>query len=356
MELKAKSICLHQQQSVLSMINHNYRKEPLDKLGIVSAVLTASSWGMVGIFIRLLPSFSVMVVVSARLAVALAGVIIWLLLQNKFLVHLRELRHLRVWILGFIMLGVYASGTFAFQLATVGEVALLAATAPIFVIVSKLLQKKPITANEYWGVSIAFLGVCTVMFSNFTINSNLSLQHIAGDILALLVSILVAIYASYCRSLSKNKKAPSSESIGLSAFILGCLIFLPVTLQSLVSHNDFVYSIDLPEIAAFLSLGLISTALPTICSATAAKRLPSLLTTSISLFEPVLAIVFAFLILQEIPSFWVIPGTILVIVGLVVMGWRNKRQTKRVGSIQELNEILHGQRLAVAKKSRVNLY
>ena len=63
------------------------------------------------------------------------------------------------------MLLVYVFRTLAFQLASVGEIALLAATVPIFVIVFRLIQNKPIAVNEYWGGAIAFVGVCIVIFS-----------------------------------------------------------------------------------------------------------------------------------------------------------------------------------------------
>lgn len=308
------------------MINCNYQTESFNRAGIINAFITASGWALVGIFVKLLANFSVITAITARLVVALVGIVGWLLLQNKLRIHLRKLLQLKVWLLGLAMLLVYVFGTLAFQLASVGEVALLAATAPIFVIVFRLIQNKPISVNEYWGGAIAFIGVCIVILSNVSLDGNISGQRLLGDISALLVSALVAAYTLCFRLLSKNGKAPSSEATALAAFILGCLVFCPIAFKLSVENGslDLIYG---KEIAAFAGLGLISTAIPTLCSATAAKKLPPLIATSISLLEPILAIIFAFIILQEVPSIWAAPGSILVLGGLFWMGIQPKSKS-----------------------------
>ena len=299
-------------------MNHKFlnKLSLLDKTGIVGAILTALGWGMAGVFIKLLPNFSAFSIVSIRLALALVVTIPILLFQNSFFTHVKELRRPKVWILSLIMLACYTFGTIAFQLAPVGEVTLLMATAPIFAILFKFLRREKTSKNEYRGALTAFLGICFILFPTLGLDSVISRQHIFGNFLALLVSILFAIYATWFRSLSQYNIAPSSISIALGTFTLGSLMFFPTTLQLFSAYNG---SINLKYLIALLGLGLISTVIPTISYAIAAKRLPALITTSILLLEPILAIASAFLVLGAVPSVWIIPGTVFVGIGILNM-------------------------------------
>ena len=298
-------------------MNHKFfkRLSLLDRTGIVGAILTALGWGMAGVFIKLLPNFSALSIVSIRLTLALVITILILLFQNSFFTQIKELRHLKVWILSLIMLACYTFGTIAFQIAPVSEVTLLMTTAPVFAILFKFLLREEIKKNEYWGALIAFVGICFVMFPSLNLDS-LSRQHILGNCLALLVSILLAIYAIWFHSLSQHNILLSSISIALGTFILGSLIFFPIALQLFSAYSELV---SIRCLLALLGLGLVSTVIPTISYAIAAKRLPALTTTGILLLEPILAIAFAFLILGTVPSVWIIPGTVFVGIGILNM-------------------------------------
>lgn len=288
----------------------------LDKTGIIAAILTALGWGMAGIFIKLLPSFSVFSIVTIRLVLALIVIIPIILLQNNLFTHIKELRQFKVWILSIIMLGCYTFGTMAFQFAPVGEVTLLMTTAPIFTILFQFLRRKEVSKTKYWGALIAFLGICFIIFPSLNSLNAVSWQRIIGNLLALSVSVLLAIYALWYRALSQYDIAPNSISISLGTFILGISIFLPVTSKSFSAYTSLI---NVRYLVASLGLGLVSTAIPTLGYAIAAKRLPALTTTGILLLEPILAIASAFLILGTIPSIWIIPGTIFVAIGILYM-------------------------------------
>lgn len=287
----------------------------LDKTGIVGAILTALGWGMAGVFVKLLPDFSAFSIVAIRLALALVITIPILLFQNSLFAQIKELRRLKVWLLSLIMLACYTFGTIAFQIAPVGEVTLLMTTAPIFAILYKIWRREKIKKTEYWGMLIAFLGICSITLPSLNIDSTISKQHIFGNCLALLVSILLAVYAIWFRFLSQHDFAPNSTSVALGTFILGSLIFLPITTLQLFLADSRL--LDLKYLIASLGLGLVSTVIPTLGYAIAAKRLPPITTTSILLLEPILAIAFAFLILGVVPSVWIIPGIVFVGIGIL---------------------------------------
>ena len=301
-------------------MNHKFLEKLslLNKTGIIGAILTALGWGMAGVFIKLLPSFSAFSIVAIRLAFALIVIIPILLFQNSFFTQIKELRRLKVWILSLIMLACYTFGTIAFQIAPVGEVTLLMTTAPIFAILYKIWRREKIRKTEYWGVSIAFLGICFIIFPSLNLDSVISKQHIFGNFLALLVSILLAIYSLWFRSLSQYNLAPNSISIALGTFIIGSLMFLPTTLQLFSAYSGLI---SIKYLMASLGLGLVSTVIPTLCYAIAAKRLSPVTTTSVLLLEPILAVAFAFLILGAVPSVWIIPGTVFVGIGMLCMAF-----------------------------------
>jgi drug/metabolite transporter (DMT)-like permease len=63
-------------------------------------------------------------------------------------------------------------------------------------------------------------------------------------------------------------------------------------------------------------LGVVSTLVPTLAFATAARRLPPVLTSAAQLLVPVVSAATAALALGERPSAWLVPGGALIGAGL----------------------------------------
>lgn len=298
----------------------------VDKAGISAAFLTASGWGMAGIFIQLIQDISALSIVAIRLILALVVLIpILLVVRTNFWNDIKALRNPTVWGLGAILFACYTLGTISFQMAPVGEATLLMTTAPLFVILYKLFAKNPVSKNEYTGALLATIGISLIMLPNINFDSSMSNERIIGDGLAILVSILFAINAIFFNTLSKSQNAPNSISVTLMTFSIGSimfLIFLPDISVISLEYNNFV------ALSSLVFLGIISTAIPTISYAIAAKRLPPIMTTGILLFEPVLAIIFSFIILYEIPSVWLAPGLLFIIVGLIYMAKSSTKEGK----------------------------
>lgn len=296
----------------------NDRTSPLDKIGLTAAFLTASGWGVAGIFIQFLPSISASSIVATRLTLALAIFTpILFFKKDNFFAHIVSLRRPITWSLSAILFACYTLGTMSFQMAPVGEATLLMTTAPIFVILFKFFAREQTHRNEYLGALLAIVGIGLVVLPRLTIDNVVTDQRVIGDVLALLVSILFATYAIWFSSLNNNNNAPNSMSVTLGTFTLGCIMALLVAPHAFSEYNNLF---NRKIIISFIGLGILSTAIPTLTYTVAAKRLPPLLTTGILLLEPVLAIVFAFLILKEIPSLWIAPGILFILVGLILIG------------------------------------
>src|SRR3954467_15475889 len=92
--------------------------------GLVCAAITFLTWGMVGIWVRLLHLPS-MFIVGVRMSIAFVCLLPFVLLNSVRRAHMpRTLRMPSAWILAGAMISYYALAVAAFQYGTVAEVAL----------------------------------------------------------------------------------------------------------------------------------------------------------------------------------------------------------------------------------------
>jgi len=281
--------------------------------GLIAAFLAIIGWSSAGIFISLLPELSAVSIVSFRLTVALIVTISLLLLMKKnIFAYLRELNSFVVWGLGLILFFCYLLGTLAFQKAPIGEITLLMTTSPLFVMIYKLFLEETIKKVELFGLLLAIFGILFITYPQLSSEtSNIISERLIGDSFALIGSFLFASYAIWYRSLRQKDVAPNTISVALGTFIIGTILFIitvdEVTVVQKVSNN----------ISLLLGIGVLSTAIPTVSYAVASKELKPLVSTSLLLLQPLLAIIFALLILNEVPTIWIVPGLIFILIGLI---------------------------------------
>lgn len=104
--------------------------------------------------------------------------------------------------------------------------------------------------------------------------------------------------------------------------LIGALCLVPTTISSEAFSGS--------NLLRFLGLAVLCTAIPSFAFAFAPKRLPPVVTATISLLIPLFAGAFAYVILGEKVPSTAIPGTVLVLVGIVVI-LRQNSQTKSSG-------------------------
>ena len=111
-------------------------------------------------------------------------------------------------------------------------------------------------------------------------------------------------------------------------FALGSVALIPIrcVLPTTISLTPFG-SDNLP---IFLGLAILCTAIPSFAFAFASSRLPSVATATISLLIPLFAAAFAFVILGERVSPAAIPGSVLVVAGIVMI-LRQSNQVRETG-------------------------
>ncbi len=290
-----------------------------ERAGIAFAAITVLTWGMAGVWIRMLP-FPPLFINGGRLLIGLAGLLPLVLLQRSRRDALRPaLRNRWSWLLALALVAYYTLSVFAFQFGTVAEVALFIGSSPAFVLVTRVVRRLPISTREKVGAAVAFAGILIVLGPKIIGTSHDTTRRLIGDLLALAAACTSAIYASTFRFVHEDARhdAPDAMSVALMAMLFGgaALTGIGLALHSAtigVKFSNFVVLI-------FLTLGLLSTAVPSVTYAAASRRLPAIITTTSQLMIPVVSTIGAAVLLKEFPPITVYIGAALIMYGILHM-------------------------------------
>jgi drug/metabolite transporter (DMT)-like permease len=288
--------------------------------GVIAALCSAATWGMVGIFVRWLPGWSVFAVLSGRFFSAAVAMLIILFLVSALRTDRRALRSPLLWWLCMPAIASAILGTTAFQMAPVGEVTLLITTAPLFIIAYKYAARLPVKPGESAGMLLTMVGVILVILPQLSaaeaLAEKLSGQTMTGYFLSLGSAGFLAIYTAWLNRLTQQRRAPKSFYIVFATCLLGGVVsFLCARFAQPLTN----VVIDRQAIAILSALGVFSTAAPFLCYTFAAQRLPVLLATAILLLEPVFAVLYASVAFQEIPSSLFAFGSFIIFGGLLLI-------------------------------------
>jgi drug/metabolite transporter (DMT)-like permease len=290
----------------------------MERNALLAAGLTSLMWGLTGIFVRLLPPLSPLTVTAGRLLIALVVAVPVLVLyrgsrQSFKSVLVRPIAY----IFALLLAAYYLLATAAFQMAPVAEVALLLSTTPLFVLAFRSVRGDIPTRTEIGGALLAMTGIAIILAPKTSFAEGMQIHHLTGNVLAICAAGLTAFYAYMYRILSVRGVAPETMGVSLLTFAMGGIVLsLMAGLAPAPSGWD---TLDGVELLVLVGLGVLSTAIPTIGFAVAAKRLPAVATATISLFIPLFAGLFAFLILGEKLTPMFIPGGILVLGGIAMV-------------------------------------
>lgn len=286
--------------------------------GAVCAAITFLTWGMVGIWVRLLHMPS-MFIVGLRLSIAFFGLLPFVLLNGERRAHLpRTLRMPSAWVLAGAMISYYALAVAAFQYGTVAEVALFIGISPAFILVTRVVRRLPISRREITGAIIAIVGVAVVLGPKLSFNSPDTRLRILGDVLALSSASMSALYAGTFRAVHESgKEAPDVICVAVMASAIGGTV---LTLSMSYLHQGiWAKALEPRAIAILLVLGVVSTAVPSVTYAVASRKLPAILSTTSQLMIPVVSTIAAAFILHELPPVWVYVGGALIVYGIIHM-------------------------------------
>jgi len=294
-----------------------------ERNALVLAAVTSMTWGLTGVFVRLLPPLSPVTIAAGRLVIALVAVLpLLLLLREQRRAFATALGYPVSYWLALLLAGYYLLATAAFQMAPVAEVALLLSTPPLFILTIRGFRGDPASRAEIGGALLAMCGMALILVPKISVGSGQSTQHLLGDLIALCAAGLTAVYAYTYQIVALRGTAPETSGVSVLTFAMGSVIFCVMAL--LVPSPAGLENLDLKAKGIFLLLGIVSTAVPTIGFAVVAKRLPAIITSMISLFIPLFSAVFAYLLLGERLSLMFLVGCALVLLGVAMIVRKNQ--------------------------------
>ena len=289
----------------------------LDRFGLLSAAATATCWSLSGVFVRVCGPCNPILLTAARLWLALGFTILISPLIRKRLEGLfKTFKKSEAWGHAVLLAFYYVVSVCAFRFAPVGEVGLVIASSPVFVLLGRFFLTRSIRPREALGVAVAFMGVAVVLLTRPVAAGKIWPHSGRGLLLAMTAALLSAVFSAVGRALQKRGRAAPALHLSVQTEIAGGILFLaPVLWGERFSPDPAVWP-------AVVGLGFISTMIPSITAAIASQRLRPEISTSFSLLLPVLSAIAARIVLGESLHFGFWPGTLLTLSGLGLILWQ----------------------------------
>lgn len=279
-------------------------------LGIHLAVLLFGISGLFGKFISLSPIvivFGRTLVASCTLAVYQIkdGGFSYFSIKRKTLVH-------------FILLGVllashWLSFFYSIQISTVAVGLLSFSTFPIFVLILEpFLFKEKISPFDLVCGGIVFLGLCFVV-PTFDIKNNLFQGVTVGIFASLSFALLTVLNRLFVSSFPAIQVAFFQNT-----FAAVTLLSFVLVLKPNISYKDGLL---------ILFLGIFCTAVAHTLFVNSLRKIRARTASIIASLEPVYAIVFAYFLLGESPTFRIVAGAIIILSTTLLLTYRSSLQT-----------------------------
>jgi len=245
-----------------------------------------------------------------RLTLALPALWLWMTLESRGEgrprqpVERGDFRDLAV--TGLFFAGDLAIWHWSIKFTSVANATLLANFAPIFVALGGwLFFRQRVSAAFLAGMGVALAGTILLVGQNFALSG----QHLLGDALGLVTAVF---YAGYILWVKRLRERFSTAVIMTWSGAVTSLVLLPVTLLS----GESLVPAQVSGWLTLAALALVSQFGGQSLIAFALARLPAAFSSVTLLAQPVMAAVFAWLILGERLGFWQAAGGLLALAGI----------------------------------------
>lgn len=281
-------------------------------LGHMAALLCAIIWGTTFISTKVvLSTFTPIEILVVRFV--LGYLLLWALRPKKL-----SFQGIK-WEANAFFAGVfgialyYLAENYALEYTSAGNVSLIVSTAPFFIAITFHLLKESderFSIFFFLGFILAILGIALMNYSEGAFTFDL-----VGSLLALLGAILWGIYSVFIKRAGRE----NIDIIALTrrTFFYGIVFLLPISLALGfdVSINDFK---DVKVLSNVIYLGLGASAICFVVWNFAIKSLGALVSGVYIYLVPAITVVFSYFFLNEGMNIYMIAGTVLVIIGLVI--------------------------------------
>ncbi|VVB90117.1 EamA-like transporter family protein [uncultured archaeon] len=279
-----------------------YMLDPSFK-GYTQVIIASISYGLIGIFIKLISDIPLGSIIFYRLLFGLAAIAAYLAIFGRFDEIKLKGKKSYILLLGLFEAGAVLSYFYAVRYTTVSLAVLLLYTAPIYVtLLSPLILKENITSRSLFALLLAVTGAIIIIQPGSMLAGSMG---IAGIIVGLASGLLYAMMILTSRHL---KDYYSGTAQATWSMIVSIIVFSPFSMvvpSTVIFHNLFL----------LLLFGIVPTALGGILYLGGLRLVRAANASIISLLEPVSAVIFAFLILNEPVSMTMLLGGGLILLG-----------------------------------------
>lgn len=290
----------------------------MNKKSFLLALFTVIIWGssFSGVRISLLGGYSSGHLVLMRFLIASSIFIIYAIFpRTKFKLPRRE-DILKILLLGFVGISIYHFGvTFGEQTVSAGTASMFVGSAPIFTsLISVMFLKERLSRTSWIGLFVGFIGILLITVGT----SESSFRISAGALLVLIAAIATSFFFVFQKPLLLRYRPIELTAYVTWAGTLPFLLFFPGLL-------DTVANATLGANLSAVYVGVFPAAIGYVTWATALSLGKASSVSSLMYAEPVIAIIIAWITLNELPSGLSVFGGIIAISSVIIVGWFEKR-------------------------------
>lgn len=278
------------------------------------ALFTVTIWGSGFAAIRasLIGGYTPGHLVLTRFLIASSVFVIYALWPGTKFRLPRKNDLVKIFLLGWIGISVYHLGvTFGEETISAGTAGMLIGSSPIFTaLIAVIVLKERLSAFEWFGMFIGIIGILLITIgsegASFTISK--------GAMLVLMASVATSLFFVFQKPLLVKYTPIELTAYFTWAGTLPFFIYFPGLLEG-------IQSASLEANLSAVYMGVFPAAIAYVTWATALSLGAAGPVASMLYFEPVVAILIAWIWLNEFPSILSIIGGIVAIFGVVIVSW-----------------------------------
>jgi len=213
---------------------------------------------------------------------------------------------------------------YGLRLTSAAEGGIITSTGPaILAILSLMILKERISIRTWIGIAICVLGVLLINTVKAESSSGVMGLRILGNFLILLAVVGEGLFTIFRKKISYDDKPITSTMI---IIVFALIMFIPISIFEGISFD--YRSVAFLDFIPLIVYGLFCTVLAYICWFSGVAKVSVSVAAGFTGVMPVSSVVLAFLILGETITWKHILGTILVIIGIYMISFIRKKQSR----------------------------
>lgn len=294
------------------------------KIAHLMAIMLMVIWSLSYLSIKVIVQ-EVSPTLSAFYRFALAAIILFIILKVKYPQEklLKEDR-LKLALGGLFGVAVYfIFENYAVSYTSASNVAILIASIPVFTLVSqRVIYKEKMTYGKIIGATLSLIGIIIIIASKERVS--LFSKGSIGDLMALGAVFSWIIYNIVCSNFKGNYK---SITITTYQIIWGALFLSP---------SLFFNTIEMPSAKVVLNivfLSILCSCIGYIVYIYCLKELGATIITTYINLQPIMSLIAAAVILNEVITRWQVIGCAVIIMGVTLVSFDGKFNFKKLKKV-----------------------